>query len=305
MDLPSDEALRWIVRTYARLRAAHGEALGDPTLVQPTGKFFPDEFRLDAASVERLLRRIIGYSPVSDDIGIELAFVEPEADHAGGCGSLACGTAGGRGARGGVQELPDGYRVVLAATDVGNPDVLTTALARSVGALALLEAGEEADPAEAEIVGVACGFGVLLANGAAVWAKSCGGLRMARATVLSVEELSVALALFAAVHETRPSEARSSLGATQREAFASAEAWVESNPLLVETLRDRPALLEAGVFDIEPVRGIVGRWLHRRKVAEAMRAPASAGASKVPVSDERRRRLEEARALVDEVLGGE
>jgi hypothetical protein len=305
MDLPSDQALRWIVSTYARLRAAHGAALGEPALVQPSGEFFPDEFRLDAASVERLLRRIIGYSPVSDDIGIELAFVEPEADHAGGCGSLACGPAGGRGARGGVHELQDGYRVVLAATDVGNPDVLTTALARSVGAVALLEAGEEADPAEAEIVGVACGFGVLLANGAAVWAKSCGGLRMARATVLSVEEIGVALALFAAVHGTRPSDARASLGATQREAFDLAEAWVESNPLLVETLRDRPALLEAGAFEIEPVRGIVGRWLHKRRVAEAMRAPASATARPTPLSDERRRRLEEARALVDEVLGGE
>ena len=303
MDLPSDRALRWIVQTYARLRAAHGDAIGSPALVQPTGRFFPDEFRLDAASVERLLRRIIGYSPVSDDIGLELAFVEPEADHAGGCGSLACGPGGGRGARGGVQELQDGYRVVLAATDVGNPDVLTTALARSVGALALLEAGEEPDPAEAEIVAVACGFGVLLANGAAVWAKSCGGLRMAQATVLDVEELAVALALFAALHGTRPSEARSSLGATQREALDLAEAWVESNPLLVETLRDRPALLEAGVFEVEPVRGIVGRWLHRRRVAEEMRAPAPA--SKAPVSDERRRRLEEARALVDEVLGGD
>jgi hypothetical protein len=308
MELPSEQALRWIVRTYARLRAAHGDAIGDPALVQPTGVFFPDEFRLDGPSVERLLRRILGYSPVSDDLGIELAFAEPAADHAGGCGSLACGPTGGGGARGGVQELQDGYRVVVATTDVGNPDVLTTSLARSVGALALLEAGEageEADPAEAEIVAVACGFGVLLANGAAVWAKSCGGLRMAQATVLGVEELSVALALFVAIHGTRPSEARSSLGATQREALDLAEAWVESNPLLVETLRERPALLEAGVFDIEPIRGIVGRWLHRRKVAAEMRAPVPASATTAPVSDERRRRLEEARALVDEVLGGE
>ena len=305
MDLPSQQALRWIVSSYARLRAAHGDAIGDPALVQPTGAFFPDEFRLDAASVERLLRRILAYSPVSDDIGIELAFVEPAADHAGGCGSMACGPGGGGGARGALQELEDGYRVVVATTDVGNPDVLTTALARSVGGLALLEAGEEADPAEAEIVAVACGFGVLLANGAAVWAKSCGGLRMAQATVLGVEELAVALALFLAIHGTRPAEARSSLGATQREALDLAESWVESNPMLVETLRERPALLEAGVFDIEPIRGIVGRWLHKRKVAAEMRAPAPASAAMGPVSDERRRRLEEARALVDEVLGGE
>jgi len=301
MDQPSDQVLRWIVRTYARLRAAHGEAIGAPALVQPTGQFFPDEFRRDAASVERLLRRMIGYSPVSDDLGVELAFAEAPADHSGGCGSAACGPSGGAGPRASVQELDDGYRVIVAATDVANPDVLTTSLARSVGALTLHEAGDDPDPGEAELAAIACGFGVLLANGAAVWAKSCGGLRMAQATALGVEEIAVGLALFAALHGIKPSTVRSSLGATQREALDLAEAWVESNPLLVETLRDRPALLEAGVFDLEPVRGLVGRWLHRRKVAEELGSPMPASAA--PVSEDRRRRLAEARALVDEVLG--
>jgi hypothetical protein len=303
MELPTERTLRWIVRTYAGLRAAHAEAIGEPALVQPTGEFFPDEFRRDAASVQRLLRRMVGYSPVSDEVGIEIAFADPPADHAGGCGSAACGPSGGAGPRASVQELDDGYRVVVATTDVANPDVLTTSLARSVGALVLHEAGEEPDPGEAEIAAVACGFGVLLANGAAVWAKSCGGLRMAQATALGVDEIAVALALFAAVHGTRPSSVRSSLGATQREALDLAEAWVESNPLLVETLRERPALLEAGAFEMQPLRGLLGRWLHRRKVTEELRAPVVASAP--PMSDDRRRRLEEARALVDEVLGGE
>src|SRR5580693_5621667 len=44
MELPSDDSLRWIVGTYARVRSACGEALGAPALVQPTGEFFPDEF---------------------------------------------------------------------------------------------------------------------------------------------------------------------------------------------------------------------------------------------------------------------
>lgn len=304
MELPTEEALRWIVRTYAALRATHGDAIGAPALLQPTGEFFPDEFRRDAPSVERLLRRMIGYSPVSDELGVELAFVEPPADHAGGCGSAACGTpSGGAGPRASVQELDDGYRVFVSVTDVGNPDVLTTSLARSVGALTLHEADEQADPAEAEIAAIACGFGVLLANGAAVWAKSCGGLRMAQATALGVEEIAVGLALFAAVHGLKPSSVRSSLGATQREALDLAEGWVESNPLLVETLRERPALLEAGVFEMQPLRGLLGRWLHRRKVTDELRAPVPARVA--PVSDDRRRRLEEARALVDEVLGGE
>jgi hypothetical protein len=307
MDLPSGDALSWIVRTAARLRASCGEAIGQPPLVQPTGEFFPDEFRFDGPSVERLLRRLLGYAPLAADLRVELGIYAPEEDHAaGGCGSLACGSGGraGQAPRPLVQELDDGYRVLVAANDVGNADVLTTSLARSVGALVLYEAGQDAEPGAEEIAAVACGFGVLLANGAAVWAKSCGGLRMAQATALSVEETTVALALFAAVHGTKRSAARAHLGATQREAYDLAEEWVESNPLLVEALRDRPASLESGSFDLEPVRGLLGRWLHKRKLDKELRAPASAPAP-APLSDDKRRRLEETRALVDEVLGGE
>jgi hypothetical protein len=302
MDLPSDDSLRWLVSTYARLRARYGEAIGAPVAVQPTGEFFPDEFKLDAPSIERLLRRMIRYSPVADDLGLELVFVAPEEGGAGGgCGSSACGAGGGRSVLRSVQELDDGYRVLVPAADVRNPELLTTSLARAVGALVLAEAGEEVDAGEDELAAVACGFGVLLANGAAVWAKSCGGLRMAQATSLSVEELTVALALFLAVHGQRMPRAH--LGATQREALDLATAWVESNPLLVETLRDRPAALEKGLFDLEPVRGLLGRWMHRRKLEKELSAPAAPAPA--PLSDDKRRRLAEARALVDEVLGTE
>jgi hypothetical protein len=47
MDLPGDEVLRGIVRTYARLRDDHGQSIGVPTLVQPTGEFFPDALDAD------------------------------------------------------------------------------------------------------------------------------------------------------------------------------------------------------------------------------------------------------------------
>jgi hypothetical protein len=288
-------------------------------LVQPTGDFFPDEFRPDAPSVTRLLRRMMSYAPLAEDLGVELAFLEHAGDHAGGCGSLACGSGGsggGRAAAAGapsVEELEDHYRVFVAVNDVAQADVLTTALARNVGALVLHEAGEEVDVEElagaSEIAAVACGLGVLLANGSAVWAKSCGGLRMAQATVLPVEETAVALALFVAVHGLKASQARAHLGATQREALDLAFTWTDSNPLLVETLRDRPALLEGGAFEIEPVRGMLGRWLHKRKLDKEMsghvNVNVSATAAAPPLSEEKRRRLEEARALVDEVLGGE
>ncbi len=309
MDLPSDDALRWIVRTYARLRAGHGEAIGAPALVLPTAAFFPDEFRGDGSGVARLLRRIMTYAPIADDLPVELAFLATDDGASpAGCGSIACGSGPGLGppARG-VEELEDGYRVFVTAADVRHPELLATSLARSVGAMVLSEAGEDIDvdvaTETAEVAAIACGFGVLLANGAAVWAKSCGGLRTASATALSVEEAAVALGLFVAVHDVKESDARAPLHTTQREAFDLAHAWVASNPILVEALRESPAILEAGMFDIEPARGLVGRWLHKRRIERELRVLP------VPVkptrSDEQRRRFEEARALVDEVLGGE
>ncbi|HXN33874.1 MAG TPA: hypothetical protein VN894_18520 [Polyangiaceae bacterium] len=309
MELPAADALRWIVRTYARLRAAHGEAIGAPALVQPTAAFFPDEFRGDAPSVARLLRRIVRYAPIADDLPIELAFVaEDGGEAATGCGSIACGSSPGLGVRArGVEEREGGYRVFVATADVAHADLLTTSLARSVGALVLSEAGEvlgAGSPAEsAEVAAVACGFGILLANGAAVWAKSCGGLRVASATALTVEMTAVALALFASVHGVEESEVRAHLRPTQREALDLALGWTASNPLLVDALRDRPAILEAGAFDIEPPRGLLGRWLHKRKIDREMQlAPIAAKPAR---SADQVRRLEEARALVDEVLGVE
>jgi hypothetical protein len=270
MDLPSDEALRWMVCNYARLRERYGDVIGAPALLQPTARFFPDEFGADAPGVERLFRRMMGYSPVADDLGVELAFVMPEERGGGGCGSAACG-AGGSPARSSVEELDNGYRVWVPAADVAHADLLSTSLARAVGSMVLAEAGEEMDAGEEEIAAVACGFGVLLANGASVWAKSCGGLRMAQATTLAVEEIAVALALFVAIHQLRTSVARGHLGATQREALDVATAWVESNPRLVEGLRDHPSSLTDGRFDLEPVRGLLGRWMRQRQVDRELR----------------------------------
>jgi hypothetical protein len=308
MGLPPEDALRWIVRGYARLRAAHGEAIGIPVLVHPTAAFFPDAFHGDAPSVERLLRRIMAYAPIADDLRVELALLV-EGEQASGCGSVACGSSTGTGARvRGVEDLDDGYRVFVAASDVGHPDLLTASLARGIGGVVLCEAQDEyavdGDAKTAELAAVVCGFGVLLANGAAVWAKSCGGLRMGCGTALSVEETAMALALFVTLHGIGHSEARADLRVTQREALDLALAWTESNPLLLEAMRDRPHVLEAGGFDFEPVRGIFGRWLRKRQIDKEMIAKSAKSAAARPApTDAQKRRLEEARALVDEVIG--
>ncbi len=76
LQLPAEDDLRWIVSRYAHLRAAHGEAIGTPELVEPTGEYFPDAFAPSAEGVATLLKRMLTYSPLADDVRIELAFAE-------------------------------------------------------------------------------------------------------------------------------------------------------------------------------------------------------------------------------------
>lgn len=279
--------------------------MGKAALVQPTAEFFPDAFLPEPRAVARLFSRMASYAPLASDLPVELAFTGAEGSqgNAGGCGSAGCGVrAGGPAAAGAVEDLGDGYRVSVPVSDVTHPVLLTTALARAVGSLVLFEGGDDdPSPETAEICAATCGFGVLLAAGSAVWAKSCGGLTGMQATALGVDETAAALALFVAVQGTAASEARRHLETTQREAFDDASCRIESNPLLVETLRDCPGLLESGSFDLEPARGVVGRWLHKRRLDRDLRQPAAP--PKTALSDAQRRRLEEAKALVEEVLG--
>ena len=53
----SDASLRSIVAHIAHLRAAYGDVIGESELVEPNGEYFPDEFALDADSVQTLLER--------------------------------------------------------------------------------------------------------------------------------------------------------------------------------------------------------------------------------------------------------
>jgi hypothetical protein len=305
MELPDEDALRWLVATYASLRANHGDGIGTPALVEPTVQFFPEPIQNDAASIAGVLRAMVSHSPVADDLPIELAFRLADQEGGGGCSSGACHAPGADTvAKSGVEETPGGYRVVLEAPALHHLDALAASLARAVGALVLFEVNDDASAARSEVAAIVCGFGVLVANGSAVWSKSCGGLRMARSTALSVEEAAVGLALFLKLHGERPSRARKYLGATQREAFAGACDWVDSNAELVERLRESPSTLVGAGITMEPVRGIVGSWLHWRAVKRQKQVPAPLRAAPPPpLSDEKRRRLEDARALVEDVFG--
>ena len=311
MDLPHEDSLRFLVARYAHLRAAHGGALGEPLLLEPSGRHFPDEFTGDMPSVARLLNRMIAYAPLAEDLPIDLAAAPSDEEQAGGgCGTGGCGTKGDSTTPklGRVVELDDRYRVELAKPELGHPVLLAAALARSVGALVLAEAGEEVEEGElgamSEIAATASGFGLLLIGGSALYAKACGGLRMHRVTHLSVNELAVLLALFVKVHDKKPASARKNLETTQSESFDEAMRWVDSNEALVARLRALPESLEGGAFAIEPTKSLLGRWFQKKSEADAPIGfdAASVRAPRAPRSEAEQRRLAEAKALVEEAL---
>jgi hypothetical protein len=277
MDLPREESLRWIVSRYAGLQGRHGEGIGTPELVQPTGEYFPDAFTPTGDGVARLVARLLEHAPVREGLEVRLRFVEKadegEACGTGGCGTGGCGTAGASETlRDRVIDAGNAYLLELPVEVVGNPVVLTTTLARAAGTIVLTEAGEDVTIGErggmSELAAIASGLGVLITSGAHVYGKSCGGARVSRHTHLALEEAAVALALFASLHGVKASAVKAYLETTQREAFAEAHDWVTSNPAIVTQLRTRPEMLEAGMFRIEETKGFFGKLLARRAASE-------------------------------------
>jgi hypothetical protein len=314
VDLPSEDNLRWLVAQYASLLAEHGEGIGSPRLVQPTGADFPDAFELSGPGIARFLQRMIDYAPVSSDLDLQLRFLAEEGE-GGSCGTGGCGTgACGDGKASAAQKLRDrvidadeAYILEVPERDVMPPVRLATTLARSVGSLVLFEAGVEVDDADlgavSEVAATACGFGVLLLAGSHMVGKSCGGFSIARHTYLATEELAVLLALFTRLHGLKPREARAYLEPTQKEAFDEALEWVDSQSTLLVDLSARPELLADGVFKIESSKGLLGRLFSGKKPARDPVEIAPVSPRRAPRSAEDQRRLDEARAMVDAALG--
>ena len=301
----SEDQIRGIVAHLAHLRAAHGEAFAEPELVEPTADYFPDEFTLDPEGVDRLLRRMLGYAPLSEDLEIALGFIQPDGEvTGGGCGSGACGTGGLKEiARGGAVETEDGYAALVHVQDVGDPVILTTALARAAGRIVLFEADEDVDPRDegplSELTALAAGLGLLLLNGACVYKKGCGGMKRHQATFLDIEELALGLALFVRATNKKPGAVRRHLEVTQKEVFDAAIGWVDGQPSLVRALVERPETLEDGVFSFEEKKGLLSRLFSRKNEEDELGTVSVRPRERSP---EELRRLAEAKALVDEAL---
>lgn len=303
------DAIAWIVKHLAHLRAEFGDVLDDPELIEPNGTYFPDEFSVTPEGIAQLARRMATYAPLSEDLPIAVAFVEDETAEGGGggCGSGACSTGGEKKlARASAAETEDGYAILVDVASVNESALLTSAIARGLGRVVQYEAGEEALAADegplAELTAVACGFGVLLLNGSCVYKKGCGGMRRHRGTFLETEELAMAVALFARATGKKASLVRRHLPPTQREAFDEAWAWLEDQPNLVRALATAPETLVDGHFPLESKRGFFAKLLARGDERSDDPPLEALPVRKKPRSEEELWRLTEAKALVDEAL---
>ncbi len=259
MDLPIESNIRWLVRRYASLLARDGRTDSAGKLVLPTGDFFPDEFDGDIGSVNLLFWRLQQHASLTD-IDVELRLVDDRDPTAsggscstGGCSSTGCGPGGAKErSLSQVVQLGDGgYRVDVRLSDTRTPMSLTSALATSLAHLFVLETGgfdgwpEQEWMPTCETAAVMLGFGVLLANASYQYAKGCHGASIDQATALPVNEVTLALALFIAVHDYQGNRFLSHLDPTQRDAFAESKDWVASNAKLVKRIKRDPGAVAA------------------------------------------------------------
>jgi hypothetical protein len=324
MDLPADPQLRWILSRTATLLEAGAEPVGG--LVLPTATFFPDAFDGSPRAVAALLTRIQLHAGLAD-VPFDLVLFSPNAADGEAkkvsCSSGACGSGAVHAKLTGerVTARDDGgYTITIAAGEVLNPLILTTAMVRAVASVFLREADAygsfipEDREAVTDLAGVLLGFGVLLANGSYIYAKGCGGVQVQSATKLPVDEITVALGLFCRLFDVPERTAAKHLELTPSEHFDEGYAWASSNVAVVKLLRSDPDAVRADRYRLSESRSWLARALGVGKskrpatpdeeVAELERAMiASAPKSGAKKADPAKaRRLAELRALVDESL---
>jgi hypothetical protein len=275
----ADEAARTLAVEYARLVLGLGLAQGEPLLILPSSEFFPDRFTGNQASVEGLCARIQGYAGL-EDVRIEALVVgEASVEQASGCGPSGCGSGAcatpntdASGPR--VERAADHWLLRVPANELSSSIVLTSRLATSLGAVALVErhprgADLAADPVQSELAATALGFGVLLLEASYLYAKSCGGPSVQRATALGCDELAVLLAFSLAREEHSAKAALGELGTTQRALLREALALVEESPGLVRLLQEHPERVARGDFRLRDRGSLWSRWFGKKPARPA------------------------------------
>ncbi len=125
-------------------------------------------------------------------------------------------------------------------------------------------------------------------------------MRRHQGTFQETNELAFAQALFVRTTNASPSNVRRHLEITQREAFDEALRWLDGQPKLVRDLRDNPSSLTDGIFTIEKKKGLLSRLLSREPETSLPEVTLPRPAKERTEAE--RRRIEEAKALVEEAL---
>jgi hypothetical protein len=319
MELPTETQIRWIFRSTARLLSYGAEPVRG--LVLPTSAYFPDNFDASPKAVAALCARIQEHAGLSD-VTTEITIAAPDGSvQKASCSSGACGGGGNFDTKlNRVARRTDGsYSITVGAGEVRQSAALTTALARSVALMFLLESGAlEGTPvrdieATADLAATMLGFGVLMTNGSHIYVKGCGGVQVHSATKMTVEELGMALAVFCALHEIPDRTATMHLETTPRESFDEAAVWVASNRKLVRWLRSDPIAIEEDRYEIGEARSWLARALG---IGKKKRAPlpeeelaqiekwVASPAGKKAVDPAKAARLAEIRAFMEESAEG-
>lgn len=318
MELPNSEVRHGLVAAYAEVVGSLELLSGERSLVLPNGEFFPDVFSADEPSVQRMLDRLLEHAGISDMALVVRFWGEPEAS----CGTGACGSCGPTQAAPeseSVKRLVDAgehWQVNVLPAEVGSPVALGSALCHAIALAVLREA--DAPPRHLELdlavdlTAIALGYGVLLLEGSHIYKKSCGGPSIARTTTLGPTEVALVLALSAAVNGQALGKVAKHLSATQREAFAEASAWADSNRTLVQALRADPQRVARGEFQLREPSSWLGRWLGSKlrrapsaqsaTTIEELEAALGSSSASRPALKPPDPKLEEIRRLVDEAL---
>jgi hypothetical protein len=128
---------------------------------------------------------------------------------------------------------------------------------------------------------------------------------------MPVADLGLALAIHCKLHKEEARTARGQLDITPRAHFDEGRVWADSNSKTVSLMRSDPEAIAAGSYELNEARGWFSRLVGLGK-SRGVSAPDDEElqvlqelqevARKRTVDPEKRRKLAEARALVDDAL---
>ena len=202
-----EESVLWMIDTFAWASTylAAGWLRDQAALVLPTNEFFPGRASSTLDMADLIFARVVAYGGMTD-WPLRLAGLGTCPAPVPGLTQAAAPAVNAGAGAFGTGHIPVGYDPAL----VSNPEALISNFALTLAGIRSADAGEpppggeQARPQATEILAVAMGFGVMLANSArTVQVRSCGSCGPAanRQSFLSRFDITYALALFCALKD--------------------------------------------------------------------------------------------------------